>query len=104
MERSLLMRTSSLSTRVLAYCLWRTLVLIPMDPSSLFAQNQPHGMLKYLLLSTITIIQPFFRLDGKHVVFGKVVSGMEVVRKMEAAGSRNGATSKPVVIKDCGMA
>ncbi|KAL5505119.1 hypothetical protein EMCRGX_G006500 [Ephydatia muelleri] len=43
-------------------------------------------------------------LDGKHVVFGKVVSGMEVVRKMEAAGSRNGATSKPVVIKDCGMA
>lgn len=44
------------------------------------------------------------RLDGKHVVFGKVVSGMEVVKKMEAVGSRNGTTSQPVIIKDCGMA
>ncbi|KAL5506598.1 hypothetical protein EMCRGX_G008280 [Ephydatia muelleri] len=43
-------------------------------------------------------------LDGKHVVFGKVVEGMDVVRKMEAVGSEDGDTSKPVVIKDCGMA
>src|SRR5262245_50506241 len=32
-------------------------------------------------------------LDGKHVVFGSVVEGMDVVKKMEALGSRTGATS-----------
>ncbi len=41
-------------------------------------------------------------LDGKHVVFGKVVDGMKVVTAMEAAGSRSGSTSKDVVIADCG--
>ncbi|MEW5847976.1 MAG: peptidylprolyl isomerase [Myxococcota bacterium] len=41
-------------------------------------------------------------LDGKHVVFGKVVEGMDVVRKMEATGSKSGATSAPVAIADCG--
>merc|ERR1712151_495948 len=42
-------------------------------------------------------------LDGKHVVFGKCVSGYDVVQKIEAVGSGSGATSKPVVIADCGM-
>jgi len=42
-------------------------------------------------------------LDGKHVVFGNVVSGIEVVRKMEAVGSSNGNTSKKVFIEDCGQ-
>jgi peptidylprolyl isomerase len=42
-------------------------------------------------------------LDGKHVVFGKVVAGAEVVAKMEAAGSQSGATSSPVVIADSGQ-
>ncbi|MFO0646876.1 MAG: peptidylprolyl isomerase [Polyangiales bacterium] len=42
-------------------------------------------------------------LDGKHVVFGKVVEGMNVVQAMEAAGSRSGTTSADVVIADCGQ-
>ncbi|KAF4660792.1 hypothetical protein FOZ61_003754 [Perkinsus olseni] len=42
-------------------------------------------------------------LDGKHVVFGKVTDGMDVVRKMESVGSSSGATSQVVVIADCGQ-
>ncbi len=38
-------------------------------------------------------------LDGKHVVFGKVVEGMDVVRAMEDQGSRSGGTSQPVVLE-----
>merc|ERR1739848_552536 len=41
-------------------------------------------------------------LDGKHVVFGQVVEGMDVVRLMEKDGSEIGATKHLIVIKDCG--
>ncbi|XP_076459756.1 peptidyl-prolyl cis-trans isomerase-like [Babylonia areolata] len=41
--------------------------------------------------------------DGKHVVFGSVVEGMEVVDKIEAVGSRSGKPSQPVKIADCGQ-
>merc|ERR1711865_344206 len=42
-------------------------------------------------------------LDGKHCVFGTATEGMDVVQKIEAVGSGSGATSKPVVIADCGQ-
>ncbi|CAE6434124.1 unnamed protein product [Rhizoctonia solani] len=42
-------------------------------------------------------------LDGKHVVFGEVVSGMDVVKKMEAVGSQSGKVSQPVVIAKSGV-
>lgn len=41
-------------------------------------------------------------LDGKHVVFGRVVAGEEVVRKMEEVGSSSGTPSKQVRIADSG--
>ena len=42
-------------------------------------------------------------LDGKHVVFGKVVEGMEVVKAIEKVGSSSGTTKKKVVVADCGQ-
>jgi len=41
-------------------------------------------------------------LDGKHVVFGQVVTGYDVIKKIEAVGSRSGQTSAKVTISDCG--
>ncbi len=42
-------------------------------------------------------------LDGKHVVFGSVTDGMDVVRAMEAQGSESGQTKQSIAIKDCGQ-
>lgn len=42
-------------------------------------------------------------LDGKHVVFGRVIEGMEVVKAVEAQGSDSGRTRKKIVIADCGV-
>jgi peptidyl-prolyl isomerase F (cyclophilin D) len=41
-------------------------------------------------------------LDGKHVVFGSVVKGMDVVKKIESFGSQSGKTSAKIVVADCG--
>ena len=42
-------------------------------------------------------------LDGKHVVFGRVTAGMDVVRKLEAAGSPGGDTAEDCRITACGV-
>lgn len=42
-------------------------------------------------------------LDGKHVVFGKVIEGIDVVEAVEGVGSPSGRTSKTVSIADCGV-
>ena len=41
-------------------------------------------------------------LNGKHVVFGQVIDGYDVIKKCEAVGSRGGATSAKVLVADCG--
>ena len=49
----------------------------------------------------ITTIQTSW-LDGAHVVFGKVVDGMDHVKAIEGVGTPSGAPSVPVQIVDCG--
>ncbi|GIJ87954.1 heme binding [Aspergillus pseudoviridinutans] len=43
-------------------------------------------------------------LDGKHVVFGEVVDGWDVVEKIESLASATGTPKMKVVIADCGIA
>jgi peptidylprolyl isomerase len=42
-------------------------------------------------------------LDGKHVVFGKVVEGEHILKELNNVGTSSGTPKKPVVIADCGQ-
>ena len=50
----------------------------------------------------ITLVETEW-LDGKHVVFGKVVEGLDVIKEVEKYGSESGQTSQKIVIADCGQ-
>ncbi|XP_044737154.1 peptidyl-prolyl cis-trans isomerase E isoform X3 [Chrysoperla carnea] len=41
-------------------------------------------------------------LDGKHVVFGHVIGGLDVLQKMEKCGTKSGTTKEKVMIAACG--
>ena len=41
-------------------------------------------------------------LDGRHVVFGKVLEGQDIIKNVEAIGSTSGQPSKTVTVKDSG--
>jgi peptidylprolyl isomerase len=47
-----------------------------------------------------TIVTPW--LDGRHVVFGKVIEGLDVVTRIEAAGTGSGTPKSKVTIVDSG--
>jgi cyclophilin family peptidyl-prolyl cis-trans isomerase len=42
-------------------------------------------------------------LDGKHVVFGEVTEGSDIVKKIEALGSGSGKTSAKITVEDAGQ-
>ncbi|CAK7291434.1 Peptidyl-prolyl cis-trans isomerase A [Vulpes lagopus] len=83
MGGNIMMRISSLSTQVLASC-----------PD---AGPKTNGAQFFICTAKTE------RLDGKHVVFGKVKEGMNIVEAMESFGSRNGRTSKKITIAYCGQ-
>lgn len=81
---------------------------IQMAPSSLSQLSQLAGIWHWhtthdILSSLCTKAYLWnYRLDGKHVVFGKVVSGMDVIYKVEAEGRQNGTPKTKVVVADSG--
>ena len=66
-------------------------------PGILDGQRRPAPIPKFFIC---TVKTPW--LDGRHVVFGKVLEGMDVVKAVEAVGSQSGKTSKAVEITDSG--
>jgi cyclophilin family peptidyl-prolyl cis-trans isomerase len=42
-------------------------------------------------------------LDGKHVVFGTVTEGLDIVKKIETFGTQSGKTSKKIVVAKSGQ-
>ena len=41
-------------------------------------------------------------LDGRHVEFGSIVEGVDIIKKVESFGSRSGKTTAKIVVDDCG--
>jgi peptidylprolyl isomerase len=76
----------------------------------LFTIDQFFSTYYIVLIATDTNGSQFFLctaaapwLDGKHVVFGKVISGMDIVAAIEQVGSEQGRTRVPVLISDSGQ-
>mmetsp|Transcript_30884 Transcript_30884/g.68191 ORF Transcript_30884/g.68191 Transcript_30884/m.68191 type:complete len:107 (+) Transcript_30884:372-692(+) len=47
-----------------------------------------------------TVLCPW--LDGRHVVFGEVTEGYDIIKRIEATGTDSGKPKNPVTITDCG--
>lgn len=61
------------------------------------------GKVRLTILQTLAAHMILTRLlDEQHVVFGEVIEGMDVVKKVEAVGSQSGTPSKEVIIVDAG--
>jgi hypothetical protein len=56
-----------------------------------------HPFLQFFIT---TVLCPW--LDGRHVVFGEVTEGYDIIKRIEATGTDSGKPKNPVTITDCG--
>ena len=77
------------------------LYMAHLGPGSLYMTNEgrPHTNGSQFFLST----EKTRKYDCKHVLFGKVKSGMDVVKKIEGMGNVVVERIQPVVIANCGQ-
>ncbi|GFR39622.1 hypothetical protein Agub_g86 [Astrephomene gubernaculifera] len=80
------------------------------EPAGLALKHDKPGLLSMANAGPNTNGSQFFIctvpcpwLNGKHVVFGRVVEGMTTLKRMEVVGQRSGKPSRRVIITDCGQ-
>jgi len=74
-----------------------------MDPNFLLQQLLPHGyVLDHPEFYVDSTDAPGLKLDGRHVVFGKVIEGMEIVKEIEKVGTESGRPKNKVTITSSG--
>ncbi len=49
------------------------------------------------------LFSPCPELDGKHTVFGRVISGLATLKQIESISTTKDAPDAPVTIADCGI-